>query len=349
MTLLAQIGQRAAALETNTRAGQFIDCARMLMLSESHGGSPEQWAVIENMPKAVVDHCKANIAGTLEFPADEQTAAAFLATVASVSAFDQIALDSNQLPLHVRVGVMTTRPAGAAVGAGAAKPVGQGDVTTVLLDERKAVSLVVASNEILRLASTANALIGNALRQAVAVAVDSVFIAALVSATTPIAASGITAAAAILDIRKLIDAIGPGDGSRLHMIVSPLVAGRLAMMQIVAGQLVFNGMTPQGGTIQGIPVHVSTAAGTAVIMVDARGLATGSEAIRLRASQNAAVEMDTAPSSTIGSGSPLAPTESNLVSMFQTNSTALLAERFWGFSILRTAAVQSLSGVAWAT
>ena len=44
-----------------------------------------------------------------------------------------------------------------------------------------------------------------------------------------------------------------------------------------------------------------------------------------------------------------APVATAVVSMFQTNSTAIVCERRFGWSLLRASAVQSLSGVAWAT
>jgi hypothetical protein len=106
-------------------------------------------------------------------------------------------------------------------------------------------------------------------------------------------------------------------------------------------------MAPTGGTIAGIPVHVSDQASTNVLLVDARGIVAASEAITLKSSNAAAIEMLDVPTSTIAGGSPATPTAANLVSMFQTNSRAILAERFFGFALLRSNAVASVSGATY--
>ena len=52
--------------------------------------------------------------------------------------------------------------------------------------------------------------------------------------------------------------------------------------------------------------------------------------------------MDTAPTQTIASGSPAAPVASTVVSMYQTNSTAIICERRFGFALTGASAAQSL-------
>ena len=59
--------------------------------------------------------------------------------------------------------------------------------------------------------------------------------------------------------------------------------------------------------------------------------------------------MSDAAAQAIAAGSPPAPVAATqkVVSMFQTNSTAVLCERRIAFQPLRATAVQSLSGVEW--
>lgn len=59
-------------------------------------------------------------------------------------------------------------------------------------------------------------------------------------------------------------------------------------------------------------------------------------------SRDASIEMDTAPS-----GASDTPTESTLVSMFQTDSIALRAHRFINWSKRRAQAASYLENVSW--
>ena len=109
-------------------------------------------------------------------------------------------------------------------------------------------------------------------------------------------------------------------------------------------------MTVTGGVLPGgIAVHVSNALTNTALLVDANALVANADAVRIRVSPNASLEMTDAPAQATADGSPPAPVAATgkVVSMFQTNSTAVLCERIFGFQLLRASAAQSLSGVAW--
>lgn len=170
---------------------------------------------------------------------------------------------------------------------------------------------------------------------------------ALIAGTTPIAASGTTAAAVLHDIRLLLDAATVSTNSRFHLIASPTICARLAVMTTATiDGLAFPALTVNGGMIGGIQVHASAALTNAVVLIDAAQLVASADAVAIRVSQNASLEMDTAPAQAIATGSPPAPAgpagspPPGLVSMFQTNSTAILCERVFGFQPLRASAVQ---------
>ena len=113
------------------------------------------------------------------------------------------------------------------------------------------------------------------------------------------------------------------------------------MLHDTTGGAAFPTMGVNGGTIGGISVIVSDGvpANTA-LLVDAQQVAAASETIQLSHTNQAIVQMDTAPDSP-----PSAAT--NLVSLWQLNMTGLKAERFLGATKLTTTGVAVLTGVAY--
>jgi hypothetical protein len=191
------------------------------------------------------------------------------------------------------------------------------------------------------------AVLENSLRTGISSATDSNFIAALIALTTPIAATGATAADVLFDLRILMDAAGSGANSRFHLAVGPAVARRLALMSSTTGERAFSG-TVNGGDLAGVTVHASDALDDDALLLDASALALAADPVSVRVSPNALIEMDSAPSSAANnSGSPPTSVGSSAVSMFASDSTAILCERTFGFEVMRSSAVQSLEGITW--
>jgi hypothetical protein len=107
-------------------------------------------------------------------------------------------------------------------------------------------------------------------------------------------------------------------------------------------------MGPLGGMMASVPALVSgkLPSGYAVLL-DAAAIALGSDAVALDRSEITSLQMDGAPGMSAAGGSPVAPTGMTTVSMFQTGSSALRAERFIAWATTRTRAVAALSGVSY--
>jgi hypothetical protein len=70
--------------------------------------------------------------------------------------------------------------------------------------------------------------------------------------------------------------------------------------------------------------------------------------VSIDASREASLQMLDNPTVSSASGSPLAPVPTSLVSMFQTNSVAIRAERYINWMKRRAAAAQYINGVKYA-
>lgn len=117
----------------------------------------------------------------------------------------------------------------------------------------------------------------------------------------------------------------------------------LAMLQNPLGQAEFGGMSMSGGTLNGMPVIASDYVTDIVVLVNASDIYLADDGeITLDASREASLEMSDAPAHNSGT-----PTPAQLVSMWQTNSVALRAERVLNWLRRRDPAVVYLTGVAW--
>jgi hypothetical protein len=348
MTIAAQIGRVNSRIENAARAHEFATYAVALLRS---GGDPviaSRSAEADGLPQRVKATLKAAVSGSVTDLAGltpyRILSEGFSATLTN-AAFDAVLADARQVPLHVRFSVVTSDATAAVAGEGSAKRISSISIGSGAVTARKAAVHVVASEELLRYQSAVG-LIETSLRAGVSDAVDSIFLLALIAGTTPVAASGTTAAAALHDIRVLLDAATVSSNSRFHLIVSPATCARLAVMTTVTVDgLAFPSLTVNGGTIGGIAVHASDALTTQAVLIDASQVVAAADPVGIRVSQAASLQMDSAPTQTIAP----TPVATAVVSMFQTNSTAIVCERRFGWSLLRATAAQSLSGVAWAT
>jgi hypothetical protein len=102
-------------------------------------------------------------------------------------------------------------------------------------------------------------------------------------------------------------------------------------------------MTPNGGELAGVPVLVSDQVpaadsnGRKAVLLDATAIAGDAEAPMLDASDQATLQLATNP----------AGGAQNLVSMFQTDSVALLVTRWLGFDVTRPSGVVVIEDVQW--
>lgn len=278
----------------------------------------------------------------------------------------------RRVPFNIRVTGQTTGGNGYWVGEGQAKPVTKFDFTGVTLRWAKVANIAVLTEELVRFSNpSAEALVRDALAGALIERLDRDFVdplkaevvdvspASITNGVVAINSTGTDAASVRADV-KLIFApfiaanIDPTDAV---WIMSPSNALKLSLMANALGQPEFPGITMKGGTFMGLPVIVSsyvqqTGSPTLdiVVLVNASDIYLSDDGqVVIDISREASLQMDSAPTNASGdTSSPSAPVPTTLVSLWQTNSIGLRAERFINWKRRRPASVQFLYDVHWA-
>lgn len=269
------------------------------------------------------------------------------------------------IPFNVRIPRQTSGGTSGWVGQGKSKPVTKFDFDAVTTAFTKVAGITVITQELARFSDpSAEALVRDQLADTVieridtdlfdpdVAAVSGVNPAGLLNGVNPVA--GPTGSDPD-DIRcALLRLWAPWDstfmGARPAYYTTPAVARFLAFMRDALGNVAFPGMTANGGSLDGVPVRTSQylannggSAGSPFILVDEAEIYLADDGtVTLDASREATIEMSSTPA-----GSSSATVTSNgspFVSMFQTNSIALRAERFVWWGARRSGAVQWIDG-----
>lgn len=247
------------------------------------------------------------------------------------------------------------------VGEGKAKPLTKFDTETKKLEPLKVANIAVITNEMLLRASiAADTWIRDELVRALIARMDTDFVnpakaavagvspASITNGVTPIVSSGNDAAAIRADVSSVLDdyADANNDLTAGVWIFGAKIAQRLSMMQTPLGQgKEFPGLTMRGGEFEGFPAIVSNyVPAETVVFLNANDVYFGDEGgFDVKMSGEASLEMLDNPV-----GDSVTPTgAASMVSMFQTNSTAFLAERHLNWMKRRAFAVQLLTQVKW--
>jgi hypothetical protein len=317
--LLASGGKKAEAAEY-ARAAHMSDRAIRILTKAPIGG-----LTISNSPD-LVDW---RIAGK-----------SFFTMLRTESVFMRL-LDKGfrRVPLRERVGMVATNATALARAEGQPFP-----VSAVTLDgqtlEPVPVGVILVMTDQLAKNMTADAtnLIYAELRGAVSYAVDSEFFSIVMDSATPsIPSAGLGAAGMMEDVRLLLSLVNTTAAGYLVWAMSPDVANDATILDER------NAMTPMGGEFFGIPAMVahSLPAGT-LRLINGAGIAAAGDGMEVQASNEATLQMVDNPTN-----NSVTPTATTLVSMFQTNSTALLAKISIGAERMRDDAVAEVTGVAW--
>lgn len=272
----------------------------------------------------------------------------------------------RMVPFKVRVPRQTGGGTASWVGEGKAKPLTSLAFDTVTLDFTKIATIAVLTDEVVRLSTpSAEAIVRDQLAAAIIQQMDSDFIdpsnagtanvkpASITNGVTATASSGNAEANVRADILSVFQPwitnnVTP---SNAVWIMSATTALGLSLMVNSLGQPSFPGISMNGGTFQGLPVIVSESAGVVngsagghvVVLLNARDIMVADDGtVAVDASREASLEMSDAPSSSAATG-----TGASLVSMFQTNSLAIRAERWVNWVKARSTAVQYLASVNW--
>lgn len=270
----------------------------------------------------------------------------------------------RQVPFNIRIPAQTSGASANWVGEGKAKPVTKMDFADVELRWAKIAAISVITDELVRFSDpSAERLVRDELARAVIERMDIDFVnplkaavpgvspASITNGVTPVTPTGTGTAD---DIRCDINALFAGFDAANNpardavFIMSTTTARTLSMMQNPLGQSEFQGLNARGGTFLGYPVIVSNyvpadSSGQTIILVNASDIMIADDGVvTLDASREASIQMDDAPSHDSDT-----PTAAQLVSMFQTNSVALRAERYINWGKRRASAVQLLTGAQW--
>lgn len=290
--------------------------------------------------------------------------AEFLRPQTIIGQFGQNGVPSlRQIPFNVRIVGQTSGGQGYWVGEGAPKPLTSFDFDAVEMRWAKVANIAVLTEELIRFSNpSAERLVRDALAQALIARLDIDFIdpnkaavtnispASITNGVAPIVSSGTDADAVRADMRALwatYIAANINPSSAVY-IMSATTALALSLMMNPLGQAEFPGITMRGGTLGGVPVIVSeyvagASAGGSVILVNASDVYLADDGqVAIDASREASLQMMDTPTNNSATA-----TATSMVSMWQTNSVAMRAERYINWQKRRPAAVAWLSGVNW--
>lgn len=264
------------------------------------------------------------------------------------------------VPFNISIPAQTTGGEGYWTGEAQGKGLTKFDFTEITLRWAKVANIAVLTEELLRFSNpAAEVLVRDSLAAALIARLDIDFVnpakaevanvspASITNGVTAIVSSGKDADAVRVDIKALFGAFiaannAPNTGVFLMSAVRALA---LSLMLNPLGQSEFPGLTMAGGVLFGLPVIVSQyiASDTVVLLNASDILLADDGVVTIDASREVSLQMDSAP--TQASGTTAVPTP--VVSMWQTNSVAVRAERWITWKRRRTSAVALLSGVEW--
>lgn len=271
----------------------------------------------------------------------------------------------NQIPFNVHIKGQNEGGAADWVGEGQPKPLTKFGYVDAYHGFTKIAGISVLTDEINRFSNpSAELRVRNSLADVVIARMDTDFVDPAVTATAArpasitqgvvaIPSTGTDSDAVLEDVSALFedadDTDLPQDSAVLLM--RPATARRLSLMRTITGVRDFPDVTVRGGSLAGYPVIVSNyvPAGAVILVFASEIYLSDDGTVTIDASREASIQMLDNPTNatTDHDDTTPAPTPTTLVSMFQSNSVALRAERYIHWSKRRANAVQLLSGVAW--
>lgn len=271
----------------------------------------------------------------------------------------------RRIPFNTRISGKTGSGTAAWVGEGYAKPVTSSAYEATELKWAKVAAISVITEELDRFAEPAiQTLVRDDLAEAVIERIDVDFInpakaagtgaslspASITNGVTAIPSSGNDAESVRADIAALWASADAANfpASTAVYITDAKTARALGLMRSALSTKEFEGVTLTGGNIDGVPLIVSNyvpsdVGGSLFILAFASEIYLADDGVvNIDISREASILMDSAPNMNSGT-----PTGSTMVSMFQTNSIAVRAERFINWKKRRPLAVALLEDVQW--
>lgn len=282
----------------------------------------------------------------------------FIEYLYSRTVFDKLPL--REVPANVNISGQDGAATGYWVGQSKSIPVSKADFMDVNLKPLKVAALAVVSKELLRDSSpSAERLVRDALVEASAQRVDQTFLGAgaavtnvspagILNGVTPIASAGNDIEGVIADVKALYASfIAAHNADGLQYISTQSLAKSLGLMQNVMGNFAFPGLSANGGTLLGdtLVAGGNVTAGSLILLKPSDIYKIGDRGVEVSLSTEAAIQMDDAPDGESDTPTP----NSNVVSMFQTESVAIKVVRPLNFAKRRASAVAAISGADYGT
>jgi len=258
----------------------------------------------------------------------------------------------RNVPFNTKVPTQTAGGTYGWVGEAKPKPVTKLAFSSTSLGVSKAAGIIVLTRELVMLSNpSAEALVRQDMVAGIAQFLDSQFIDPAVAAVAGVNPASITngaptAAATtnpVADILGLINHFATNSISvaGVTFIMSASNALSLTFRSNLDGSPEFPGVTVNGGSYKGLTFITSQAAGTNVIALQPNQILYADEGgVTIDASQEASLQMDSAPASP-------ADATTVYVSLWQTNTIGLRAERFINWAKANANAVKYLTATAW--
>ena len=266
------LGAISSSLEASTRAREFCALARCVALGKGRDsiarGVAEEAGLsttvrsilsgqpVHNLSRDLVLQQRAAVAAgstsdsswALPLSAYQTLAASFLESLRAFGAFDRMLPSMRRVPMRARVGSSSIGITGTTINPASVKPISKLTLTGGVIDELKAVALVIVTQELARFSeSVAGDLFARELSNAVAVETDEQFLSVLTTGVTPIASSGGTAENVRHDLRALLAAVTTSARSQLFLLMPSAIAKTLAALHTSTGAPAFPAMGVQGG------------------------------------------------------------------------------------------------------
>lgn len=347
------ISKMAAFMEG--RNGNYVSAAEIA--KQRYGNDPR-----------VVNYFKTAVAGGLTTDTNWATELVEPATVDFIEYLRHKTivgkLNLQRRPFNIRTPRQTTGGAGYWVGEGKPKLLTKFHFDAVTLPYTKVAAIAVITQELARFSSpSAEMIVRDQLAAACLERLDTDLIdpdkavssgvnpASLTNGVTALSSAGTAAANVVTDIQNLIEQfiLNRQDPAGLVLVMPNTLALAASLMLTTNGVRQFPDLTMNGGSLLGIPVIASQYAasgasyGNMVIAIDQNAVALADDGgFSVDVSTEASLEMVDSSSQDAGSG-----TGASLVSMFQTNSIAIRAEREIHWVKLRSTAVSYMDDVNW--
>lgn len=279
----------------------------------------------------------------------------FLRPQTIVGRFGQGGIPSlRRVPFNIRINGQTSGGSAGWVGEGKAKPLTKFDFDTVNLGWAKIAAISVLTEELVRFSNpAADVLVRNALAETIIERMDLDFIDPAKAAVAGVSPASITngapSHASTGDVESDI-ALAFSDYITANLnptgavwLMSATTALALTLRKNALGQREYPEITLTGGTLAGLPIIISQYVGNRLILVNAPDIYLADDGgVAIDMSREASLEMMNNPTQ-----DSVAGTGTQLVSMFQTNSVAIRAERWINWQRRRPAAVSVITGVAY--